>query len=340
MSSPNAVVFGCAGESLSSEEREFFRDSNPLGFILFARNVQDPDQLRALVKDLRESVGRNAPVLIDQEGGRVQRLRPPHWRSAPPMRVFGDLHAVNPDAAQRAVRINMQTIALELASLGIDVDCAPCLDVPIPGAHDIIGNRAFSEETSVVADLAKAACDGLMDLGVVPVIKHLPGHGRALVDSHEKLPVVDASQEELDSQDLIPFKAVASMPVAGMTAHVVYDAYAAEEVATLSSDVITNVIRGAIGFDGLLFSDDLGMKALAGSFTDRASNCLAAGCDVALHCSGNLSEMEDVAAGVRELSDHARQALEALDSYRGQARVEIDFKEASFQVASLLEVVA
>ncbi len=333
-------MFGCAAERLSEDERAFFREADPLGFILFARNIETPDQVRALVDDLRQTVGRSAPVLIDQEGGRVQRLRPPHWRSAPPMRVFGDLHVHDPEAAQRAVRLNMQAIAVELAALGIDVDCAPCLDVPVPGAHDIIGNRALSEDPAVVAGLAISACEGLMDLGVVPVIKHLPGHGRALVDSHEKLPDVSASSDELANQDLVPFKEAAGLPVAGMTAHVVYDAYAPGAVATLSKSVIGEVIRSDIGFDGLLFSDDLGMKALSGSFSDRAAQCLAAGCDVALHCSGDMDEMKEVAGGVSVMSARAQTAMTALNVYRGQPRIDIDLKEASFEVASLLEAVA
>jgi beta-N-acetylhexosaminidase len=336
----SAAVYGCASLTLSDNERRFFRDADPLGFILFARNVEEPDQVRALVADLRDCVGRSAPVLIDQEGGRVQRLRPPHWRSAPPMRVFGDAYKRNPDAALEAVRKNMQAIGVELADLGIDVDCAPCLDVPIPGAHDIIGNRALSEDPEVVSALAEAACQGLIDAGVVPVIKHLPGHGRALVDSHEKLPEVTDSEQDMGLHDLLPFKAVAKMPVAAMTAHVVYTAYAEGEVATLSHTVISRVIRSEIGFHGLLFSDDLGMKALSGSFTERAETCLAAGCDVALHCSGDLEEMQQVAAGVTPLSDHAVSALEDLNRFRGRPQVEIDFKTAAFQVAELLETAA
>lgn len=337
---PLAAIFGCAGKALSDAERSFFAQANPLGFILFARNIDTPDQVKALIADLRDSVGRNAPVLIDQEGGRVQRLRPPHWRSAPPLRQFGDLYGVDPGRAAKALRLNMQTIGAELAELGIDVDCAPCLDVPVPGAHDIIGNRALSEDPDVVSALAEVACQGLMDIGIVPVIKHLPGHGRAGADSHEQLPVVDAELSSLKDQDLMPFQAVSQLPVAAMTAHVVYKAYDPEQAATLSPKVIGDVIREQIGFDGLLMSDDLGMKALSGSFRDRAEDSLKAGCDVALHCGGDMSEMEQVAAGCSALSEHAQAAMASLDAYRGQPQMTIDHKEASFQIAGLLDPAA
>lgn len=332
-----AAIFGCASRALTDAERAFFRDANPLGLILFARNVDTPDQVKALVEDFRSCVGRNAPVLIDQEGGRVQRLRPPHWRSAPPLRQFGDLYALDPGRAAQALRVNMQAIGAELADLGIDVDCAPCLDVRIPGAHDVIGNRALSEDPAVVAALAEAACQGLMDVGVVPVIKHLPGHGRAGVDSHEQLPEVDAEQGAIKDNDLPPFKAVAGLPVAAMTAHVVYTKYDADQPATLSPHVIDSVIRQEIGFNGLLMSDDLGMKALSGSFKNRAEDSLKAGCDVALHCSGDGAEMEQVAAGCVALSDRAMAAMDRLDAYRGQPRLAVDLKEASFEVANLLQ---
>lgn len=334
---PLAAIFGCSGLELTDDERAFFKDANPLGFIVFARNVDTPDQVRALVAEFRSTVGRNAPVLIDQEGGRVQRLRPPHWRSAPPMRQFGELYHRNPPLAAKAVQANMQAIGVELADLGIDVDCAPCLDVPVPGAHDIIGNRALSEDPAIVSFLAKAACDGLIDAGVVPVIKHLPGHGRAGVDSHKELPVVKTPSETLMSTDFVPFQAVAKLPVAAMTAHVVYDSLDADNTATLSNVVIQDVIRDRIGFDGLLMSDDLGMKALNGSFRDLTTRCLEAGCDIALHCSGEMAEMTEVAAGASSLSDHAYDAMERLDAYRGKARVDIDHKAVSFEVATLLD---
>lgn len=334
---PLASIFGCASTELSDAERAFFKDASPLGFILFARNIDHPDQVKALVADMRDCVGRNAPILIDQEGGRVQRLRPPHWRSAPPLRQFGELFAIDPERAKQALRLNMRAIGAELADLGIDVDCAPCLDVPVPGAHDVIGNRALSEDTKVVVALSEAACQGLMDVGVVPVIKHLPGHGRAGVDSHEQLPQVESEHSALADHDLPPFKAVAQLPVAAMTAHVVYTAHDADQPATLSAKVIKEIIRQDIGFDGLLMSDDLGMKALSGSFKARAEASLAAGCDVALHCSGDWTEMQDVAAGCTALSDHAVSSMERLDAYRGKARVDTDLKDVSFEVASLMQ---
>ncbi len=344
MSSPvgpiSAAVYGCSGLTLTDAERVFFKTANPLGFILFARNVESPEQVRRLVTEFRESVGRNALVLIDQEGGRVQRLRPPHWRSAPPFRVFGDVYTQNPERALKALRINMQLIGAELAELGIDVDCAPCLDVPVPGAHDVIGNRALSDDPSVVAAMAEVACQGLMDVGVVPVIKHLPGHGRAGVDSHAALPVVDTPVIDLQTSDFVPFRAVSTLPVTAMTAHVVYSALDESQPATLSQQVISDVIRKDFGFEGLLFSDDLGMKALSGSFADLADACLKAGCDVALHCSGVLSEMEEMAPGVSALSENAHQAVEKLDAYRGQPQLSIDKNTVSFEVASLLDAAA
>ena len=337
---PLAAVFGCSGLTLADDERAFFSETDPYGFILFARNVESPDQVRALVNDLRACVGRSAPVLIDQEGGRVQRLRPPHWRSAPPMQQFGLLFEKNPDYAAKALRMNMQAIGLELHDLGIDVDCAPVLDVLVPGAHDVIGNRAISQDSEIVCQLAAAACEGLRDAGVVPVIKHLPGHGRAEADSHEALPIVDVGSGAMDRHDFKPFKAVAGLPVAGMTAHVVYSAVDADNPATLSSKLIADVIRGCIGFSGLLLSDDLGMKALSGSFSDRAARCLVAGCDIALHCSGNLNEMQAVAAGSAPLSEHAQQSVAVLDQYRGQPRVDIDRTAVAFEVATLLDQAA
>lgn len=296
---------GCAGLSLTDEERRFFQAVNPLGFILFARNVNDPDQVRALVSDLRDSIGRaDAPVLIDQEGGRVQRLRPPHWRAAPAGEPFARLAARDMSAAKQALRLNFRLIGRELADLGIDVDCAPVLDVPVDGAHDIIGDRAYGRNPDMVAELAQAVCDGLLDEGVLPVVKHVPGHGRALVDSHQDLPVVDVSLAELERQDFPPFIRLADAPWA-MTAHVVYQAIDPDRPATTSAKVIRDIIRGHIGFKGLLLSDDLSMKALGGSFQSRTSAALDAGCDVVLHCNGDMAEMMAVASAVRPMTDVA-----------------------------------
>jgi beta-N-acetylhexosaminidase len=299
-----AVIFGCAGPTLSAAERDFFRDADPLGFILFARNIVDPAQVRSLVAALREAVGRDAPVLIDQEGGRVQRLRPPHWRAAP---AAARLAALPDPAAERAVWINARLIAAELADLGIDVDCAPVLDVPVPGAHGIIGDRAYGADPARVARLGAAAVAGLLAGGVLPVIKHLPGHGRAQLDSHEACPVVTDAAATLEA-DLAPFAALADAPFA-MTAHVVYTAWDAVRVATTSTKVIAEVIRGRIGFDGALMSDDLSMKALGGSFGDRARAAQEAGCDLVLHCNGDPAEMTEIAAATAPLAGKAAERV-------------------------------
>ncbi|MGH6894838.1 MAG: beta-N-acetylhexosaminidase [Dongiaceae bacterium] len=297
-----AAIFGVAGQTLSGEEHAFFRDAQPLGFILFARNVADPDQVRRLVNDLRASVEHaEAPVLIDQEGGRVQRLRPPHWRAAAPAARFGALAAQRVEAGRKAVFLNHQLIGNELMALGIDADCAPLVDVHQPGAHDVIGDRAFSGDPEQVAMLGRVAADGLMSAGVTPIIKHIPGHGRTMVDSHHDLPRVTASHAELSHTDFVPFKRLNDIPWA-MTAHIVYEAIDPDLPATLSAKVIAETIRGEIGFDGLLLSDDLSMKALRGALPELARRSVAAGCDLALHCNGKMEEMEQVAAGAPPLS--------------------------------------
>lgn len=299
---PSAAIYGCAGPVLTAEERAFFRDADPLGFILFARNCVAPDQLRALVHELRACVDRaDAPVLIDQEGGRVQRLKPPHWRAAPPAARFGELFRRDPAAGRRAARLNGLAIGGELAALGIDVDCVPVLDVPVPGAHDVIGDRAFAADAAVVAELGRAMAEGLMAAGVLPVIKHVPGHGRAQVDSHHALPRVDTPAHLLRQTDFVPFKALADHPWA-MTAHVLYTDIDPDRPATTSPAIIERVIRGWMGFQGLLLSDDLSMNALGGSLGERARAALAAGCDVALHCNGRLDEMRAVAETAGPLS--------------------------------------
>lgn len=305
MSVPGAVIFGCAGTTLNGDERTFFRDTNPLGFILFARNVETPDQVRSLVDSLRNSVARDdAPVLIDQEGGRVQRLKPPHWRLAPPASIFGELYASDPAAAMMASRLNGRLLAADLAPLGIDVDCAPVLDLPASGAHGVIGDRAFADNVRAVVALGRAQADGLLAGGVIPVMKHLPGHGRARADSHHELPVVDATRAELERTDFAPFQALADLPWA-MTAHVLYRALSSNQPATTSARVIGDVIRGHIGFDGVLISDDLSMKALGGTYAERARQSLDAGCDVALHCNGDLEQMREIASVVGPLTARA-----------------------------------
>ncbi|WP_119458797.1 beta-N-acetylhexosaminidase [Rhodospirillaceae bacterium SYSU D60014] len=312
-----AVIFGCAGLRLTDSERRLFRDADPLGFILFARNCDTPDQVRALVESLRDAVGRaDAPVLIDQEGGRVARLRPPHWRAAPPPAVFGTLAGGNRAAALEAVRLNARLLADELLDLGITVDCAPLLDLRMPGTHEVIGDRSFGETPDLVAMLGRAACEGFLAGGVMPVVKHVPGHGRAMVDSHHHLPVVDTPLDELRETDFRTFRALNDMPWA-MTAHVVFSAVDPERPATTSPAVVTEVIRGDIGFQGFLVSDDLSMKALAGDFAERTRAALAAGCDVVLHCNGDMAEMQAVATAVAPLSSAATARLAA-----GAARLE------------------
>lgn len=292
-----AIVFGLSGERLTADERAFFREAEPAGFILFRRNIVDRAQLRALTDALRALAGRDdLPILIDQEGGRVARLVPPIWPDFPPAERFARLYRASPIGAMEAVRANAAAMAALLREVGVNVNCLPVLDLRRPGASDIVGDRAFGDEPMQVAALGRAALDGLRDGGVVGVLKHMPGHGRALVDSHQELPVVEASPEELES-DLAPFRALNWAPM-GMTAHLVYTAWDRTRPASLSGTVIADVIRGRIGFDGLLMSDDIGMHALAGDFGHRAAGAVAAGCDVALHCSGDLAEMQAVAAAL------------------------------------------
>lgn len=306
-----AAIFGCAGLQLSDAERDFFRKVRPYGFILFKRNVDTPEQVRQLVADLRASIGRSdAPVLIDQEGGRVQRLGPPHWRAILPARRFGELFGRDPRAGDEATEVNARLIAHDLMDLGINVDCLPVLDVPVAGAHDIIGDRAFTEEPEGVAQLGAAVCRGLRRGGVLPIIKHIPGHGRAKSDSHLELPVVDASLAELRAWDFDSFRRVCDRTKGGsdcwaMTAHVVYKALDPDRPATISPTVINDIIRGEIGFGGPLISDDLSMKALSGDMRARTEGALSAGCDLVLHCNGEMAEMVEIAAVCPDLSDAA-----------------------------------
>lgn len=301
----SSVIFGCAGTSLSAEERAFFREMAPWGFILFKRNINSPDQVRALIDELRDCVGdAAAPVLIDQEGGRVARLTPPTWPARPPAARFGALFTADPDAAREATYLNARLIAHDLAALGINVDCLPVLDVPAEGAHDIIGDRAFARDPHTIIELGRAQIDGLLDGGVLPVMKHIPGHGRAGADSHLALPRVTASAEELSATDFVTFRSLDTCPIA-MTAHVVYESIDPQRPATTSPKVVRDVIRGEIGFDGLLMSDDLSMKALDGPLAVRAKAALFAGCDLALHCNGDMDEMRDVATEVKMLEGPA-----------------------------------
>ncbi len=332
---PKPVIFGLSGPSLSDEEKRFFARSDPLGFILFARNCEQPDQLRTLVDDLRQSIDRDAaPVLIDQEGGRVARLGPPHWRRAPPQAPFGALAERDLGRAEQAVRLNAGIIAGELRALGIDVDCAPVLDVPAAGGHEIIGDRAFSGDADVVAKLGRASVEGFVGGGILPIVKHVPGHGRAGVDSHRELPVVNTPLDELRRTDFVPFAALADAPWA-MTAHVVFSAIDADRPASVSAKLIETVIRGEIGFEGVLVSDDLGMQALSGDFAERAVAALDAGCDVALHCSGVMDEMRQVAAALGEMGEATRARLERAKSIVRQPG-KVDLCAMVSQLAALM----
>ncbi|HKX90870.1 MAG TPA: beta-N-acetylhexosaminidase [Sphingomicrobium sp.] len=296
-----AAIYGLEGIELNADERAFFRDSDPAGFILFKRNCESPDQLLRLTDSLRDLTGRpDLPVLIDQEGGRVARMRPPQWPAFPAAERFAELYAIAPSSAIEAARSNARAIALTLRDCGINVNALPLLDVRQEGASDIIGDRALGAAPMQVAALGRAVLDGMASAGVVGIVKHMPGHGRALVDSHKELPVVTASSEELEA-DLEPFERLASAPM-GMTAHVVYTAWDPDHPASLSPTVIGDIIRGRIAFNGFLMSDDLGMEALSGDFGARAASAVAAGCDAALHCSGEMAEMIAVAAAVPALS--------------------------------------
>ena len=330
-----AAIYGCGGLQLTVDERAFFRDAEPWGFILFQRNCDAPEQIRALVAELRACVGWAAPVLIDQEGGRVQRLKPPHWRAAPPSAVFGALHATDRARARESVRLNTRLIAAELQSLGITVDCLPVLDVPQEGAHNIIGDRAYAREPGLVAELARIACEALMEGGVLPVVKHMPGHGRAYADSHLSLPVVDASKASLEAIDFQPFRALRDMPL-GMTAHVVYSALDAAHPAT-TSPIVIEIIREEIGFDGLLMTDDLSMKALAGPFGQRVRDALHAGCDLVLHCNGERAEMEAIAAEAPLLAGASAVRAEAALA-RLHAPRPFDVADATVRLSNMMAV--
>lgn len=306
---PLAAAFGCAGARLTPDEIRFFREADPLALVLFARNCQDSDQIRALIGDFHDAVGRaDGPVLIDQEGGRVQRLKPPRWPRFPAAATFGELARRDRAEGLAAARANARAIGDLLIAHHVTVNAMPVLDLALPGASDVIGDRAFGEERDLIADLGRAVREGLEAAGVHPIIKHLPGHGRATVDSHKTLPVVTAGRDLLEATDFAPFRAHADAGW-GMTAHIVYTAIDPDRPATLSPTVVGDIIRGTIGFDGVLVSDDLCMQALTGAMGARAAAALAAGCDIALHCSGDLTEMQDVAAAIGPLSAAAMARL-------------------------------
>src|ERR1700688_4349090 len=327
-----AFIVGLAGLRLRADERAVLREAGPWGLILFTRNVSTPDQVRALVGDCRETLGRaDAPVLIDQEGGRVQRLGPPHWAEYPAGAAYGRLYDRKPELGVAAARLGARLIAADLGALGITVDCLPLADMPVPGADSVIGDRAYGTRADKVAAIGRAVTEGLEQGGILPVLKHIPGHGRATADTHFRLPVVDTSRAELERTDFAAFRPLADLPMA-MTAHVVFSALDPAHPATTSATIVQQVIRGVIGFQGLLMSDDVSMNALSGSIAERTRALFAAGCDIALHCNGKLEEMRQVARETPVLSGKAlerahralasRKAPQAFDRVR--ARAELD----------------
>jgi beta-N-acetylhexosaminidase len=333
-----AAIYGLAGPELTENERDFFRDADPAGYIMFKRNCCSIEQLRGLTDQLRELSGRaDLPVLIDQEGGRVARMQPPEWPAFPRAEAFAHLYDLAPSSAIEATRVNARALALTLGNAGINVNCLPLLDVRQPGASDIIGDRALGSEPMQVAALGRAVLDGMASAGIVGVVKHMPGHGRALVDSHKELPVVTASDEEL-AIDLEPFERLRWAPM-GMVAHVVYTAWDPDLPASLSPAVIGQIIRDRIGFDGLLMTDDLGMHALSGDFGGRASGAIAAGCDIALHCSGDMAEMESIAAAVPALSADGEARLARAMAVTLNEADDLDFAEAVAKRDALLALV-
>jgi beta-N-acetylhexosaminidase len=333
-----AFITGISGPGLSAAEQEFIRSQRPWGFILFKRNIETPQQVALLVAELRKTLGSpDAPVLIDQEGGRVQRLGPPHWPVYPPGALFGALYDADPKLGLSAARLSARLIAADLEALGIDVDCLPLADVPVPGADTVIGDRAYGTSPEKVAAIARAVTEGLGEGGILPVLKHIPGHGRATADSHFRLPEVKISKNELERTDFAAFRPLADLPMA-MTAHVVFSALDPVHPATTSATIIERVIRGVIGFQGLLMSDDVSMNALSGSIAERTQAILSAGCDMVLHCNGKLEEMREVAAETPELSGKAleragralasRRAPQPFDRTRGRAELNVMMSRA------------
>lgn len=329
-----AFITGVSGETLTDDERRFVRDARPAGLILFARNCRDAEQIRTLVADFKAAAGDDGVlVLIDQEGGRVQRLKPPLAHTLPPARAFATMYAAAPEAAVRAAHAVSRLVASELTALGINTNCAPVLDVPCEGAHDIIGDRAYGRDPATVIALGRAVADGLLGGGVLPVVKHMPGHGRAGADSHLALPVVATATADLDQTDFVPFRALADLPAA-MTAHVVFSAIDAGAPASVSKVVTQTIIRDAIGFDGLLMSDDLSMKALTGTMRSRTEAVIRAGSDLALHCNGTLAEMREVVEGVPVLAGKALERLQrAQAALRASGTLDLAEAEAALDLA-------
>jgi beta-N-acetylhexosaminidase len=325
-----AFITGLAGPALTVEERKFLKEAEPWGLIVFKRNVAKPEALRRLIEEFRDAVGWNAPVLIDQEGGRVQRLGPPHWPSYPPGAVYGALYDRDRRMGLAAAKLGARLIAADLAALGIDVDCAPLADVPVGNADPIIGDRAYGTTPDKVAAIAGAIAEGLLEGGVLPVLKHIPGHGRATADSHEKLPAVSADRETLEATDFAAFRPLNALPL-GMTAHVVFTAIDPVAPATTSVTIVRDVIRDSIGFRGLLMSDDLSMGALSGTLGERTRAALTAGCDMVLHCNGKMPEMMAVAAETPPLSgEAARRADAALAARKAPATIDLAARRSEF----------
>ncbi len=306
---PAPIIFSCAGLTLSEEEKNLFEKTQPAGFILFKRNCDTPDQVKHLITSLNATCRHSALQLIDQEGGAVARLTPPHWQVHPPANHYGKLYTQDPTKAREAAHAGAKKIAESLRLLGFNINCLPVLDVPVQGADKIIGTRAYSDQAPIVADLGAAAARGLKAGGILPVIKHLPGHGRATQDSHKHLPIVEASLDELEATDFIPFLALKDELLA-MTAHIVYRALDPALPATFSKRIIEEIVRGQFGFKGLLLSDDINMAALTGALPDRAHRALAAGCDLVLHCSGQLDEMTLLAQHLPPLTKGAAARLD------------------------------
>ena len=330
-----AFITGVAGQELTREERNLIAASRPAGLILFTRNIRSREQVRGLVADFKAAAGDEVLVLVDQEGGRVQRLRPPLASLLPPAAAYAAHFPGDRDAAAMAARSVARLLADELRAFSINTDCAPVADLPVPGAHDIIGNRAFGTDAETVIALARAFADGLMAGGVLPVFKHIPGHGRAMADSHFELPVVSTARDELAHTDLAPFRALAALPAA-MTAHVVFRALDPDAPASTSRTVTSEIVRGYCGFDGLLMSDDLGMHALSGSFAERTRAVLKAGSDLVLHCSGNLAEMVEVAEASPPLVGRALERFERALAVTEQAAEPFDEQAARATLAALV----
>lgn len=329
------VIFGCEGTSLSPKEIAFFKDVSPTGFIFFKRNIDNPKQFKALVDQCRQiTANRPALFLIDQEGGRVERMQPPFWRHSPPMGAFGFAYESLPndqDLVAAALTLNTRLLAADLRDMGLNVNCLPLLDVPIAGADDIIGDRAFSENVTTIITLGKIVCDALKAEGVLPVIKHIPGHGRGGVDSHKALPIVDTSLSDLEGSDFKAFKPFSDQALA-MTAHITYSAIDADQPATFSKTIINDIIRGRMGFSGLIMSDDLSMGALAGSFAERADKSIAAGVDLLLHCNGDGQEMQDIAKHTKPLEPSQFEKLETATKSLPQAYSDRNVLEAELDL--------